>query len=165
MKSRFVKALSMLAAIFTLVAVSATPASADTGYYWTENRAGGCLDFSGHYGFRVFPCNGDHRYQYIWYQRVFPSRPDVYQIKGNPASGASDVCIRANNGGISSVACGYYNSQFFVIRYAANGQPYFDSVTYPGMCLTKSSAPYFGGNYLTLEPCAGRSSQYWRFSQ
>ncbi|PRY19649.1 hypothetical protein CLV70_13027 [Pseudosporangium ferrugineum] len=23
-----------------------------------------CLEFSGQFGFRVFPCNGDQRYQY-----------------------------------------------------------------------------------------------------
>jgi hypothetical protein len=124
MISMFAKALSMLAAIFTLVAVGATPASADTGYFWAENRASGCLDFSGHFGFRVFPCNGDSRYQYLHYQRIFPSNPDIYQIRGNSSSGASSVCIRANGNGniVSSVACNYYNSQFFVIRYA-NGQP------------------------------------------
>lgn len=164
MRSIFVKTLSMLAAIFALVAVSATPASAETGYYWTENRAGGCLDFSSQYYFRVFPCNGDHRYQYIWYQRLSPMQPDIYQIKSNPASGAPDICIRANNGGLSSVACAFYSSQLFTIRYAANGQPYFDSVKYPGMCLTKSSVPYAGGNFLSLERCAGRTEQYWRFS-
>jgi hypothetical protein len=159
----------MLAAIFTLVAVSATPASAETGYYWATNRAGGerdCLDFSGQFGFRVFPCNGDRRYQYLYYRRVDPTNLDVYQIRGNPASGRPDICISAGDSGdpVSSDFCAITSSQKFTIRYA-NGWAYFDSVSRPGLCLTKSSTRYNGGKVLRTEPCAGRTEQYWVFTQ
>jgi Ricin-type beta-trefoil lectin domain len=166
MRSMFVKTLSMLAAIFTLVAVSATPASAETGYYWARNRAGDCLDFSGQFGFRVFPCNGDQRYQYLYYRRPFANSPDIYQIRGNPASGRPNTCISTAGNGypVSSNACAGNSSQQFTIRYA-NGWAYFDSVSHPGLCLTKSSTPHNGGNVLRTEPCAGRTEQYWVFTQ
>ncbi|WP_203794623.1 hypothetical protein [Actinoplanes derwentensis] len=156
----------MLAAIFTLVAVSATPASAETGYYWASNRAGGCLDFSVQFGFRVFPCNGDQRYQRLDYRRTVANNPDIYQIRGNPGSGRPNTCITADESGapVRSDACAVNSSQFFTIRYA-NGWAYFDSVSKPGLCLTKSSTPYNGGNVLRTEPCAGRTEQYWVFTQ
>ena len=166
MRSRFVKALSLLAAIFTLVAVSATPASAETGYYWANNRAGDCLDFSGQFGFRVFPCNSDYRYQYLYYRRPYADSPDIYQIRGNPDSGRPNTCISADGSGwpVSSRPCAYDSRQHFTIRWA-NGWAYFDSVSYPGLCLTKTSAPHNGGRVLRTEPCAGRTEQYWIFSQ
>jgi len=157
----------MLAAIVTLVVVSATPASAETGYYWATNRTGrSCLDFSGQFGFRVFPCNGDQRYQYLYYRRPWANSPDVYQIRGNPASGRPNTCITsAGNGSpVYSDPCAAFSSQYFTIRYA-NGWAYFDSISHPGLCLTKSSTLTNGGNVLRTEPCAGRTEQYWVFSQ
>lgn len=166
MRSRFVKTLSMLAAIFTLVAVSATPASAETGYYWANNRARGCLDFSGQFGFRVFPCHDDQRYQYLYYRRPFADSPDIYEIRGNPASGRPNICITAAGSGnpVNSYPCGV-SGQFFTIRYDAYGWAYFDSLSYPGLCLTKSSSHPNGGNVLRTDPCAGRTEQFWVFIQ
>ncbi len=163
MRSRFVKALSMLAVICALVVIGATPASAEQGNYWAVNRAVGCLDFSGEFGFRVFTCNNDQRYQYLYYRRPFADSPDIYQIRGNPASGRPDYCItaRGNAVPVRSDPCGI-TGQFFTIRYA-NGWAYFDSFSFPGLCLTKSGADNHGGNVLRTEPCAGRNEQYWVF--
>ncbi|MDY7084009.1 MAG: ricin-type beta-trefoil lectin domain protein [Actinomycetota bacterium] len=164
MRSRFVKTLSMLAAIVTLVAISATPASAETGYYWARNYAGGCLDFSGQFDFRVFPCNADQRYQYLYYRRPFANSPDIYQVRGNPNSGRPNFCISTAGDGypVSSKPCAGDGRQQFTIRYA-NGWAYFDSVSHPGLCLTKSGTDHNGGNVLRTEPCSGRAEQYWVF--
>ncbi|MCS7482551.1 RICIN domain-containing protein [Umezawaea endophytica] len=155
----------MLAAIFTLVAVSAIPASAETGYYWARNRAGDCLDFSGQFGFRVFPCNSDKRYQHLYYKRPYANSPDTYQIRGNPDSGRPNTCISAGESSdpVSSNPCAANSSQYFNILYAANGWAYFDSVLHPGLCLTKSDELSVGGFILRSEPCAGRNEQYWVF--
>jgi hypothetical protein len=157
--------LSLLAAMVALCAVGAAPASAATGYFWVGNDAGGCLDHSTQFNFRVFSgCNGDPRYQSIYFERT-PNGPDVYRIMGKDSLGIASVCLTARGNGQAARGsrCAGGNEQEWVVRYA-NNRPYFDSLRYPGLCLTKSRFPDASSGFvLTTEPCAGLDSQYWRW--
>ncbi len=159
--SRPVKILPMLAAVFTLVVVSATPASATTGYWWVGNAAGGCLDYSSEFNFRVFrECNGNPNYQWLYFRQIPAFGPDAYMIQGRLGNGL--ICLEWKEYVASSATCNSSNArQIWIIRYA-NNQPYFDSFRVPGQCLTKSTfEDNFGGNVLVVDPCAGRTSQFW----
>ena len=165
--SRPAKMLSVLVAIFALLAVSAMPASAGTGYWWVANSAGGCLDYSDQFEFRVFSCNGDARYQRMYIQNINSYGPDAYSVKGKSNDGRYRNCLSAYDYGqtVSTLECGRTRQQVWIIRYSATGRPYFDSLSFPGQCLTRSGDDGKGGFLLTTEGCSGRESQYWRLSQ
>ncbi|GAB7037075.1 MULTISPECIES: ricin-type beta-trefoil lectin domain protein [Catenuloplanes] len=156
--------LTVLVAVLALIVVGAAPASAATGYWYVKNSAGGCLDHSVQFGWRVFSgCNGDFRYQWQYFQHT-TGDPDVYRIIGNSGSANFNSCLTAYGNGRQAVgySCVTSPQQYWAVRYAGD-RPYFDSVAYPGLCLTRSNDDSYGGFLLTTEPCAGRESQYWQW--
>ncbi|WP_305783441.1 hypothetical protein [Symbioplanes lichenis] len=163
-KSRFGRTLAALAGMVTLIAVGATPAHADTGYWYVGNGAGGCLDYSNQYGFRVFSgCTGDWRYQWLYFQHV-GADPDTYRISGNNGNQGFNICLQAHGNGRQAFGaqCGSYIDLVWTVRYA-NNRPYFDSLAYPGLCLTRAGEDGARGWLVTTEPCAGRETQYWEW--
>jgi hypothetical protein len=163
--SRSVKFLSMLITAFTLIAVSAAPANAQPGFWWVGNSAGGCLDWSGTRGFRIFnECHGGTPFQWQKFTRSLYYGPDAYVISNGNAS-----CLTAfgNGARASDVRCNGSTAQVWIIR-DANNQPYFDSLGYASqhLCLTNSRLYDGAGGYLlTTEPCAGRREQFWLWLQ
>ena len=157
------KILAVLAMFVALLAGSAVPASADTGIWYIGNEAGGCLDHSDQFDFRVFACNNDPRYQHHYLERV-PGTTDKYRFIGRTGAGNYTRCLTAYGYNMFAKAdvCRGSNTQVWRIWYSGT-RPYFVSDSYPSLCLTKSDVAISGGSRLTTSTCAGLLKQYWKW--